>query len=245
MAMAEQVYFDPDLVWLDHVRPVGLVIAPNLIKELGLVPERQTQADTKEVEELIQHEGPALGDAWEFMSRILGWDARYVAGAPAGPELPDELLIRLPEHETTLSPTWAVRELSKNGQAWQLLVRIEEPGIDPDERGALGGWEATPHQRFERLLRETGVFAGVLVSNKKVVRDAGTNWHPELRLVYAPRGETSGWLSFPIRELAGVAGREMLGGLKRVLSSYQLFNDADDRRLPALLRRSREAQAAV
>jgi hypothetical protein len=26
----------------------------------------------------------------------------------------------------------------------------------------------------------------------------------ELRLVYAPRGETSGWLSFPIRALATV-----------------------------------------
>jgi hypothetical protein len=243
--MAEQVFYDPDLEWLDHVRPVGLVIAPNLIKELGLVPERQTQADTAAVEELIPKEGPALTDPWAFMTGILGWDARYVAGAPGGPELPDELSIRLPEHETTLSPSWAVGELSRNGQAWQLLARVEEPGVGPDERGALGGWEATPHQQFERLLRETGIFAGVLITNKKAERDGGETWHPELRLVYAPRGETSGWLSFPLRDLAGVAGRHMLGGLKRVLSSYQLFNDADDRRLPALLRRSREAQAAV
>ena len=44
-AMAEQVFYDPDLEWLDHVSPVGLVIAPNLIKEIGLVPERQTQTD--------------------------------------------------------------------------------------------------------------------------------------------------------------------------------------------------------
>ena len=51
------------------------------------------------------------------------------------------------------------------------------------QRGALDGWEATPHQRFERLLRETGVFTGVLVTDH------------ELRLIYAPRGETSGWLA--------------------------------------------------
>ena len=67
----------------------------------------------------------------------------------------------------------------------------------------------------------------------------------QLRVVYAPRGETSGWLSFPIRELATVAGRPMLGGLKLLLDSVRLFTDATDRRLPALLKRSRLEQAAV
>src|SRR5207237_10124257 len=61
----------------------------------------------------------------------------------------------------------------------------------------------------------------------------------------APRGETSGHLSFPLRELTKVAGRPMLGGLKLLLDSFRLFADADDRRLPALLSRSREAQATV
>lgn len=112
-------------------------------------------------------------------------------------------------------------------------MRIEAAGVDSDRRGALGGWEATPHQCFERLLRETGIGAGVLVSDR------------ELRLVYAPRGETSGWLAVPLCPLATVAGRPMLGGLKLVLGAFRLFNDAADRRLLALLRRSREAQAAV
>ena len=67
----------------------------------------------------------------------------------------------------------------------------------------------------------------------------------ELRLVHVPRGETSGWIVFPLRPLGTVAGRPMLGGLKLLLGRFRLFNDAEDRRLPALLRRSREAQAAV
>jgi hypothetical protein len=37
----------------------------------------------------------------------------------------------------------------------------------------------------------------------------------------------------------------MLGGLKLLLDSVRLFTDADERRLPALLRKSRDAQAAV
>ncbi len=72
-------------------------------------------------------------------------------------------------------------------QPWQLLVRIEAPGIDPDARAALEGWEATPHQRFERLLRETGIFAGLLITEKNERKDGEDHYAPELRLIYAPR----------------------------------------------------------
>jgi hypothetical protein len=67
----------------------------------------------------------------------------------------------------------------------------------------------------------------------------------DVRLIYAPKGETSGWLAFPIRSLATVGGRAMLGGLKLMLDRGRLFTDAEDRRLPAVLKKSREAQAAV
>jgi hypothetical protein len=85
----------------------------------------------------------------------------------------------------------------------------------------------------------------VLVYQKTERREDEDCYVPELRLVYAPRGETSGHLNFPVRALGTVAGRPMLGGLKLLLDSYRLFNDASDRRLPALLKKSREAQAAV
>jgi hypothetical protein len=31
---------DPDLEWLDLIRPTGLVLSPTVIKERGLIPER-------------------------------------------------------------------------------------------------------------------------------------------------------------------------------------------------------------
>jgi hypothetical protein len=238
---------DPDLEWIDFVRPVGLVVAPVLLKELGLAPSRQTQADSAVVAAHIANDSskPAFKSPWAFFEEVLGWEAPYVAGAPGGPDLPEELYVRLPDHDTTLSPTLAVAELGGGDVAWQLLVRIEASGIDPDARAALEGWEATPHQRFERLLRDSGVFAGLLISEKKEVKDGDDRYTPELRLIYAPSGETSGHLTFPLRALAAVAGRPMLGGLKLLLDSVRLFTDADYRRLPALLRKSREAQAAV
>lgn len=230
-----ETYRDPALEWLDHVQPVGLVVAPAVLKDLILEPTPQSQIDSAEVELLVDPDPsrPALVDPWTFAETILGWEARMVVGAPGGPALPDNLSLRLPEHDTTLSPNWAVAEPSGGEQPWQLLVRLEGPGVDPDQRGALGGWEATPHQRFERLMRETGVSAGLMVTDK------------DIRLVYAPKGETSGWLAFPIRSLATVGGRAMLGGLKLMLDRGRLFTDAEDRRLPAILQKSREAQAAV
>jgi hypothetical protein len=245
--MAAEIYRDPDLEWLDHVPPVGLVVAPTLLKELGLLPLRQTPIDTGQVAEIIGSElsKPALTDPWDFVKQILGWEARYVAGAPGGPAIPDELLVALPEHGTTLRPTWAVAELGEGNRRWQLLVRIEAPGVDPDARNALDGWEATPHQRFERLLRDTGVFAGLLISERDERKDGEVRYYPEFRLIYAPRGETSGHQSFPIRPMAMVAGRPMLGGLKLLLDRNRLLLGPDDRRLPSLLKRSRDAQALV
>jgi hypothetical protein len=245
--MAAEIKRDPDLEWIDYVRPVGLVVAPILLKELGLAPSRQTQADTAAIAAHVGEDSsePGLRNPWSFFEEVLGWKAQHVAGSPGGPELPESFHVRLPDQDTTLSPTWAVAELSAGDIAWQLLVRIEAFGIDPDGRAALEGWEATPHQRFERLLRETGIFAGLLITKKNERKDGEDHYAPELRLIYAPSGETSGHLTFPLRALTTVAGRPMLAGLKLLLDSARLFTDADERRLAALLKKSRDAQAAV
>jgi hypothetical protein len=149
-------------LWLDMLQPTGLVVGRNTLRELGLIPERQTQVQSAAADAHIEPDTdkPALKDPWGFVAA-----AGHVSGSPVGPPLPENLLVRLPEHDTTLAPTWAVKELGKGDQPWQFLVRIEI-GIDPDKRGALAGWEASAHQRFERLLRETAVFAGLIITDK-------------------------------------------------------------------------------
>lgn len=226
--------------WLGHVQPVGLVVAPVVLARHGLNPETQTRADSEEVRKLLssQEDGAsaknreprALRDDWAFFEKILGWRTSLVAGAPGGLPVPEELSLRIDESDTEIAPHWAVAEPDGS---WQILVRIEASGIGPEKRGAIEGWEASPHQRLERLLREKEVPIGLLVTDA------------ELRFIYAPRGETSGWMSFPLRSLGEVGGRPMLGGLKLLLSSFRLYNDAPNRRLPALLKASRDAQAEV
>ena len=226
-------WIDPNEEWLGHVQPVGLVVSPVVLRKFDLVPQQQTKGDMEAARAHLtptDKPGPALRDAWAFFNDILGWRPAQVAGAPGGPAVPDELVLRIDESDTDIAPHWAVRA---PGGGHQILVRLEAAGVDPDGRGALAGWEATPHQRLERLCKEKEVRTGILVTDG------------ELRLIYAPRGETSGWLRFPLRSLGEVGGRPMLGGLKLLLSSYRLHNDATDRRLPALLQASRDAQAEV
>ena len=177
-----------------------------------------------------------LHDPWPFFERALGWPARLVAGAPGGPPLDAALSAIVPEHETLLAPDMAVlwNGPAPEGAPVQALVMLH-PSLDPDDRNqfASGEWEASPHQRLERLIRETNVGVGVLVA-----RNA-------LRLVYAPRGETAGWLTWPLAALGRVEGRPMLAGLKLCLGRNSFFTGAPEARLRPLLEASREAQNAV
>ncbi|MBW4530425.1 MAG: N-6 DNA methylase [Aphanothece saxicola GSE-SYN-MK-01-06B] len=94
-------------------------------------------------------------------------------------------------------------------------------------------WKATRQERFERLLRETGVEAGLLFNGS------------QLRLVVAPKGESSGHLTFTLADLAEVSGRLMFSGLDLLLGQSHVFLDPDGYRLADVLRKSRSFQAVV
>ncbi|WP_235511927.1 Eco57I restriction-modification methylase domain-containing protein [Sphingomonas sp. Leaf23] len=225
--------------WIGYLQPVGLVVAPAALTRIGAWVTPQDAADGAAVTTVLagfDH------DPWPFFRDILGWPAVRVAGAPDGPPLPDTLRVTFPELDVLLEPHWAV--LAADG-APQLLVRIEAPDLLLDRRGTLDGWEATAQQRFERLLRETGIGAGILIGARETGRREGATTEAILRLVVTPRGEVSGHMSWPLTPLSDVAGRGMLGGLKLLLDGHALFTGPPSHRLPALLAESRAAQADV
>ena len=121
---------------------------------------------------------------------------------------------------------------------WQLLVRVCEPGEDFDHvtRGRSRtntGLEASPHGRMERLLRHTGVAAGLLFN--------GT----ALRLISAPRGESSGWLDFRVADMLPTAGRPISTAMRLLLGQTRLLSVPREKRLAALLEDSRKYQNEV
>lgn len=236
---------DETTEWLNYLQPEGLVVGPNVLRDNGLTPIRQTPLDTEAVAEILEVSSDAkreedkffiLRNPWGFLENVLGWPERLVAGSPSGPAVAADLTRVVPEHETLLTPDMAVlwNDAAEEDVPAQMLLSIH-PSLDADARGQFGDgeWEASPHQRLERLLRETGVGVGVLIARNT------------LRLIYAPRGETAGWISWPLAALGRVEGRPMLAGLKLCLGRNALFTGAPDKRLRPVLKQSREAQNEV
>jgi hypothetical protein len=71
----------------------------------------------------------------------------------------------------------------------------------------------------------------------------------DLRLVYAPRGESSGYMTFNVGEMATVAGRPMFAALHMLLSAERVFGigmaDPKKQSLAGILADSRKYQSLV
>lgn len=227
--------------WLGLLQPVGLVVSPPALIKAQAVIDRAKLVDLQErLQGVISTEAiPRHGDdgiAWlenfpAFTQKVLDWMPEDVVAAA---DLPDSLSAVLPSYGETLRPTYGVKD--PDSGEWILLIQELAPGLplDEDDPAAVGqGWKASFHAKFERLLRETGIPTGLLVN--------GT----ELRLVYAPSGESSGYLTFPVQAMAEVPGRLILGALDLLIGGDRLFNVPENQRLNRLLVESRNYQAEV
>ena len=86
---------------------------------------------------------------------------------------------------------------------------------------------------MERLLRETGVRAGLLFNGLG------------LRLISAPRGESSGWMDLKTADMVQTPGRPICTALRLLLSQSRLLSLPRSQRLAALLEDSRKYQNEV
>jgi hypothetical protein len=212
--------------WLGFVQPVGLVVAPPVLVERGVIIDRNIRPHQERLDALLNDDENAVTDIKSIFVELLGWEEDDLAD----PE--PEHHIRLPELEVTLEPTWQVKD--RDG-AVQLLIRCEPKGTALDEPPTepIDGWTASPEARFERLLGKTGIPTGLLCTPEVV------------RLVYAPAGETSGHVTFRIMDMAQVMGRPILAAFSLLLGEYRLFRAGPREGLGALLAASREAQNIV
>jgi len=245
------------LEWLGFVQPTGLVVSAPALVRAGAILERSDIEGQRLLRTCVEERAfasaghrevgssgadaadpaPCIPDFGAFARAVLGWSfsPKGYAGTPEAP-IPPELEVPLPEYGETLRPDFAVRERNpKNGALpWQLLVRVIEPTqeFDSPVRGP-GGFEASAHGRMERLLRGTGVAAGLLCNGRA------------LRLVSAPYGESSGWLDFRVADMLQTAGRPICSAMRLLLGQMRLLNLPREKRLAALLEDSRRFQNEV
>lgn len=160
------------LEWLGFVRPTGLVVsAPALVRAGAVLPRSDAEGQRLLLECLdgsADGDQPRVADFHAFAHAVLGWSFSpkgYAGAGVASTPIPPELEVALPEYGETLAPDLAVRERdpAPGAPPWQLLVQLLPPGTDFDRmlRGT-GRLELSPHSRMERLLRATGVSAGLL-----------------------------------------------------------------------------------
>lgn len=232
-----QRLIDAHQEWLGFVQPVGLVVAPTVMVDAQIVPDRNVGGRQRDLKDVLKEVGSGVTARWRapdirrVFTDFLGWEEGDLEVVS---EEGHELEVTLPELHAMLSPTWAVPAVDGAGAKWMMLIRVEEGEADLDSRPEDGsGWNATRHARFERLLRETDVPIGLLCSDDRI------------RLIHAPNGETSGYITFAFSEMALPAGRPILAAFDMLLSAQALFVSPTEARLPALLSRSREAQADV
>ena len=238
---------DPELLahqqWLGYLQPVGLVVAPAAMQDAGWVVARSGSELIERQQRYRDGLEPLGGDDDDADERELGftgietllveqlgWGTDQVQ---SDQKLIEEYTRELPELGETLQPTAVIPVAS--GEGAQLLVQ-ELPLLTPLDQKLTAGehlWRASPQERFERLLRETGVEAGLLFNGS------------QLRLVVAPKGESSGYLTFPLADLAEVSGRLMFSGLDLLLGQSHVFLDPDGYRLSDVLKKSRSFQAVV
>jgi type I restriction-modification system DNA methylase subunit len=166
----------------------------------------------------------------DLLIEHLGWESDQLNSSPEAIAAHTK---ELPELGETLAPTAVVPAAS--GEGAQLLV-MELPlaaAFDQKTTDDQHLWRASAQERLERLLRETGVEAGLLFNGV------------QLRLVVAPKGESSGHLTFRLPDLAEVSGRLMFSGLQLLLGQSPVFLDPDGTRLADVLKKSRSFQAVV
>ncbi|MCB9643725.1 MAG: N-6 DNA methylase [Myxococcales bacterium] len=227
--------------WLGYLQPVGLVVAPPALLHAQAIVSRNV---IELQQTLLQHvatdpsdlykERVFIQDLREFFCGFLGWDSEELqAHEDIEPTYRAELETYLPEYDETLHADFALAHDS--GDRWQLLIMRTEKAADLDRayRKSSTGWDASPQARIERLLRETGHNIGILTNDT------------EVRLVYAPRGESPGHLTFPITAMTEVSGRLILGAFHMLFEQGRIFHKPEDRRLESILQQSRTYQSEV
>lgn len=230
--------------WLGYIQPEGLVVSPAALVDAQVLLDRNTLPLQERFLPFVAEierdgDGPvtAIRDFPKFVREFLKWPDDCLYGLDDNRPLPESFFVSLSSFGETLAPSFAFKDPRPKDVAkpWLLLVQTLPLGVNLDARQNRddSDWNASPSQRFERLLRQTEVPIGLLSNGERV------------RLIYAPHGENSGSATFAVKDMTEVAGRPILAALHMLLDKERLLTAPSEARLPALLARSREYQSRV
>jgi hypothetical protein len=218
--------------WLGYLQPVGLVVSAPALADADCHVNDDIATEYQRF--LAVTADGRLPDLPTLFTEAFDWRAADLV--PADDPRAAALVTSVEVYGETLRPTFAVPDdLKATPPTWLMLVQQLPPGTTLDAVGEVAArqWQATPQVKFERLLRETQIPAGLLATDT------------ELRLVYYPRGESSGHVTFPVATMREVAGRPAFAALHALLNDHRVFSAPDGKRLTDVLLASRKYQNTV
>jgi hypothetical protein len=219
--------------WLGMVQPIeGLVLSVPVLVDAQCA-EKLPRAAHAAFLDLLTGEGRGrrIAHLPTFFERVLDLPPDRFATT-----LPDDVSLYVPEGKQRLVPSAAL--LARPGVSsapyaalvWEVPASVTDLDAPETETGA---WAYPAQAKFERLLRAARVPIGLLTNGA------------ELRLTYAPHGESSGWLAFRVADMAETSGRPIFDAMVMLLGRARWFAVAAERQLPALLAESRRRSADV
>ena len=255
--------------WLGFAQPIeGLVFSVPALADAQIAPKVRPGI-TAELEAHLEdtEKGPALRDVRSFFETFLGYSRPGMLVARDA--LPAELSFYAQEGRQQIRPSFAIARgpfeapdddpFAKfdaagepepaadsgktDGKAspyialvWDLTTDAGDasPGLGLDKpEDATGPWRYPPTAKLERLLRHTGIPIG-FISNRR-----------QLRILYAPTGESSAHLTFRLDDLAKAAGRPLVAALELIFHAQRTYGAAPEFTFEGLLKESRLRQADV
>jgi hypothetical protein len=243
--------------WLGLAQPIeGLVFSVPVLADAQIAPEERTELSAAFATQL-DGEAPRIRSLQAFFRDFLGYAQPGMLVPRA--ELPSELSFYASEGGQEIRPSFALGrgpfvsddpfaefdEAPKpsapadpsTAKPWfALLWDLTETGaeLDLDEPEAVTGpWRYPPTAKLERLLRHAGIPIGLLFNGKN------------LRLIYAPNGESTAHLTFRVEHIRGPEGRPILAALDLLLHARRAYTASPEHTLEGLLAESRHRQADV
>jgi hypothetical protein len=193
--MARNPEFESHQQWIAYIQPIGLLVSPPALVAVQAFANRNIVRQQQVLLRLVENQ--TLQSLSAFCVEVLDWRPSDLAGTADGPALPESLSVPLPEYGETLTPTFAVPDPDQLNR-WLMLIQVLPTKTDFDTFSEAAAetdarqWQASPQARFERLLRENDIPVGLLFN--------GVN----IRVVYAPRGESSGHHACPAPPSAAI-----------------------------------------
>lgn len=245
--------------WLGLAQPIeGLVFSVPVLADAQIAPELRVELTTAFEAQLTADEPPRIRNLASFLREFLGYDGAGMLVPRA--ELPGEVSFYAAEGGQEIRPSFALARgpftsddpfaafdtappvavpapsVGPAPKPWSALIwdltEAGAVGLD-DAETVTGPWRYPPTAKFERLLRHVGVPVGLLFN--------GTN----LRLVYAPAGESTAHLTFRVEHMRGPDGRPLLAALDLLLHARRAYSASAEHTLEGLLAESRRRQADV